>query len=176
MSEVHKLIPRPVRTTVLFTDIVGSTRRAVELGDLAWRRVLERHDRMVREEVASAGGRLIKNLGDGYLVAFDDAASAVECAHALVLVARSVGLAIRAGLHTGDCHVLGDDLVGITLHIAARVCALAGEGYVLATSEVADEARAAGLGVFDRGPVELRDLPGEFRLFEAVSFAALAAA
>ena len=176
MSEVHQLIPPPVRATVLFTDIVGSTRRAIELGDLEWRRVLARHDRRVREAVAIAGGRVVKNMGDGYLVAFDDAASAVECAHALVMVARSVGLEIRAGLHSGDCHVLGDDLVGITLHIAARVCALAGEGRVLATSEVANEARASGLGVFDRGPAELRDLPGEFRLFDAVSSAALAAA
>jgi class 3 adenylate cyclase len=175
MSEVHQLIPLPVRTTVLFTDVVGSTRRAVELGDFEWHRLIERHDRLVREEVELAGGRVVKNMGDGYLIAFDDEGTAVECAHALVGVARSVGLEIRAGLHSGDCHVLGDDLVGITLHIAARVCALAGEGRVLATWEVAFPATGTGASFVDRGAESLRDLPGRFRLFEPVLCAALAA-
>jgi class 3 adenylate cyclase len=175
MSEVHKLTPRPVRTTVLFTDIVGSTRHAVELGDLEWRRLLERHDRLVRDEVAVAGGRVIKNTGDGYLIAFDDATAAVACAHALVITARSVGLEIRAGLHHGEAHVMGDDLVGLTLHIAARVCALAGAGRVLVTAAVAAEARNCGQPVIDHGPVVLRDLPGAFRLFERAPRLALAA-
>jgi class 3 adenylate cyclase len=166
MSEVHTLIPPPVRTTVLFTDIVGSTRRAVELGDVEWHRVLVRHDRLVRDEVARAGGRVVKNLGDGYLIAFDDEGAAVECAHALVAAARSMDLEIRAGLHTGDCHVLGDDLVGITLHIAARVCALARDGGVLATSSVANPASDIGAAFVDRGCEELRGLPGCFQLFE----------
>jgi class 3 adenylate cyclase len=175
MSAVHQLIPAPARATVLFTDIVGSTRHAVELGDLEWRRLLERHDRLVRDEVAIAGGRVVKNMGDGYLVAFDDATSAVACAHALVIAARSVGLEIRAGLHSGEVHLLGDDLVGVTLHIAARVCALAGAGRVLVTAAVAEQARNCDGPVIDHGPVVLRDLPGEFRLFERAHSAALAA-
>jgi class 3 adenylate cyclase len=169
MSETASVIaldPPAVLTTVLFTDIVGSTRRAVELGDLEWRRLLERHDRLVRAEVASTGGCVLKNLGDGYLITFDDPWAAVDCAHGLVAAARSVGLEIRAGLHRGECQVLGDDLVGVTLHIAARVCSLAGEGTVLATPDVACPVGPGGF--VDTGLAELRDIPGRFRLFEAV--------
>jgi class 3 adenylate cyclase len=176
MSEAHALVefpagapsPTEVYTTILFTDVVGSTRRAVELGDRAWRRLVERHDRLVRRAVARSGGRLIKNLGDGYLMSFDDPAAAVEGAHALVAAARAVGLEIRAGMHSGPAQVIGDDLFGLTVHIAARVCSLAGRGRVLSTAAAADPARDAGAAVVDAGLRELRDVPGKFRLFEAV--------
>jgi class 3 adenylate cyclase len=158
----------PTVPTLLFTDIVGSTRHAVELGDAAWRDALEYHDRLVRDEVAIAGGRVVKNLGDGYLVSFEDADSALECAQALVAAARTMGFEIRAGLHTGTVQSIGDDLAGITVHIAARVRDLAEPGRVIGTGAVANAARGAIATLVDRGCRELRDVPGRFRLFEAV--------
>jgi class 3 adenylate cyclase len=154
-----------VRATLLFTDIVGSTRLAVEMGDLAWRDALERHDRIVHCEVERAGGRVVKNLGDGHLIAFDDAEAAVNGAHALVVAARAVGFEIRAGMHTGEVQVIGDDLIGINVHIAARVSSLADGGRVLATTAVVLAAGADAAEFDDRGMQTLRDVPGEFRLW-----------
>jgi class 3 adenylate cyclase len=171
VSVSHQVIPlfeepTAVQATVLFTDIVGSTRHAVELGDVEWRRLLERHDRMVRAEVAALGGRVIKNLGDGYLAGFDAPARAAEAARALVAAARLVGLEIRAGLHTGEAQVLGDDLVGLTLHIAARVCSLAGPGRILATSDTVLGLDDEDVDAVDLGCERLRDIPRPLRLFE----------
>jgi len=161
-----------VQTTLLFTDIVGSTRHAVELGDVRWRKVFDRHDMLVRTEVAWAGGRLVKSLGDGYLASFDDPSAAVDCAHALVAIARSVGLEIRAGLHHGECQVVGDDFVGLAVHIAARVCSLADGDRVLATDAVAGPAGHAHVTFADQGCQELRGIPGCHHLYEAVQRAA----
>ena len=164
--------PRSVQATLLFTDIVGSTRHAVQLGDIRWRKVFDRHDMLVRNEVAWAGGRLVKSLGDGYLISFDDPSAAVDTAHALVAIARSVGLEIRAGLHSGEAQVVGDDLVGLSVHIASRVCSLAGADVVLATAAVAGPAAEAHVTFADRGCEELRGIPGRHRLYEAVPRAA----
>jgi class 3 adenylate cyclase len=164
-----------VRATLLFTDIVGSTRHAVEMGDRAWRDLLEWHDRLVRREVANAGGRVIKNLGDGYFIGFEDADAAVAAAHALVDIARSLGFEIRAGLHSGEVECIGDDPVGLTVHIAARVSAMAGPGSVLSTTAVVLAARPESDGMVDRGLRELRDVPGHFRLFESRPLARAAA-
>jgi len=152
---------------VLLTDIVGSTRHAVTLGDAAWRDILERHNRMVERQVVSAGGRVVKNTGDGHLISFHNSRAAVDCARALFAIARSLGFEIRAGMHTGDVQVIGDDLAGLTVHIAARVCALAAPGSMVGTAAVALRARAAGAVLEDHGLHELRDLPGQFRLFQA---------
>lgn len=178
MLKAQTLIPLPpsqphsVHTTILFTDIVGSTRHAVELGDIRWRKVFDRHDMLVRNEVAWAGGRLVKSLGDGYLASFDDPSAAVDAAHSLVAIARSLGLEIRAGLHTGEAQAVGDDLVGLSVHIAARVCAMAEADCVLTTAAVAGPAAEAHVTFADRGCEELRGIPGCHHLYEAVPRAA----
>src|SRR4029079_10256104 len=115
---------------VLFTDIVDSTRRAAALGDAAWRALLERHDELVAEHVRQAGGRVVKSLGDGALSVFPGPARAVRCAAELLRTAGELGLEGRAGLHTGECDVLGEDLGGLAVHIGARVSAKAHGGEV----------------------------------------------
>ncbi len=161
---------RPVRepdrilATVLFTDIVGSTERAAALGDQGWRGLLERHHAAVRRELERYRGREIKTTGDGFLASFDGPARGVRCAAAIRDAVREVGLEIRAGLHTGECEVLGNDLGGVALHIAARVMALAAPGEILVSSTLRDLVSGSRIAFADRGSYVLKGVPGEWNL------------
>jgi class 3 adenylate cyclase len=158
-----------VLTTVLFADIVDSTTHARELGDARWRSLLDAHDRAASEEIGRARGRMVKHTGDGVLACFDGPARAVRCAQRLASRARSLGLEIRAGVHTGECEVRGDDLAGITVHVAARVMALAGGGEVLATRTVRDLVDGSGLKFEDRGAQALKGITDTVQVFAAPS-------
>jgi class 3 adenylate cyclase len=161
--------PEPERAlaTVMFTDIVGSTERAGEVGDARWRELLERHHDVVARELERFRGREVKALGDGYLATFDGPARAVQCAQAIVEAVRPLGLEVRIGIHTGEVEVIGDDIGGIAVHIAARVGALAGAGEVLASSTVKDLVAGSGIRFEDRGAQTLKGVPDEWRLFAA---------
>jgi class 3 adenylate cyclase len=152
--------------TVLFTDIVGSTQRAAELGDSAWRALLERHDALAREQVERHRGRLVKSLGDGLLATFDGPSRAISCAVAIRDGVRDLGLDIRAGLHTGECELRADnDIGGLAVHIGARIGSIAGAGEVLVSSTVRDLTIGSDLRLVDRGEHELKGIPGAWRLF-----------
>jgi class 3 adenylate cyclase len=151
--------PDRVLATVLFTDIAGSTRRAAEVGDATWRRLLEQHDELVRSEVFRAGGRLVKPLGDGTLAVFAGPARAISCAQTLVDGVADLGMSLRAGVHTGECETRGDDLGGMAVHIGARVGALAEPGEILVTKTVVDLVVGSGLQFSDRGNHQLRAFP-----------------
>lgn len=155
-----------VLATVLFTDIVGSTERAAELGDEAWRSLLSRHDRIVRQEVERHRGRFVKSLGDGALAIFDGPSRAISSAITTRDRIAEIGLDIRAGLHTGECELLPDDDVGgLAVHIGARVSSLAGPGEVLVSSTVRDLIVGSGLSLVDRGEHELKGVPGPWRIY-----------
>lgn len=151
--------------TVLFTDIVGSTERAAELGDRAWRELLERHHALVRNEFTMFQGREIDAAGDGFFATFDRPATAIQCALAISDSVRQLGIEIRAGLHTGECEVMGDNVRGIAVHIGARVMAKAGAGEILVTSTVKDMVAGSDIRFEDRGPHELKGVQGERRLY-----------
>jgi class 3 adenylate cyclase len=157
--------PDRVLSTVLFTDIVGSTEHAARLGDERWRDVLRRHDELIRAELERWRGNEVKTVGDGFLATFDGPARAVRCAEAIVRGVESEGLKVRAGLHTGECELLDDDVGGIAVHIGARVADLADEGEVLVSSTVKELVVGSGLSFGERGTHELRGVPGEWRLF-----------
>ena len=152
--------------TVLFTDIVASTERSSELGDRRWRDLLDRHDAAVRRQLARFRGREIKATGDGFLATFDGPARAVECACAIRDAAHQLGVEVRAGVHTGEIELRGDDIGGIAVHIAARVAALAHNGTVWASRTVPDLVVGSGLEFDDRGEHELKGVPGKWRLYE----------
>ena len=156
-----------VLVTILFTDIVGSTERAAALGDRRWRALLDAHDAAVRQTLAGMRGRELKTTGDGFMAAFDGPARAIRCAKAITDAARRLGLDVRAGLHTGECEVRGDDLTGLAVHIGARTAALAGPGEVLLTGTVRDLVAGSELEFDDRGEHELRGVPGRWRVFSA---------
>jgi class 3 adenylate cyclase len=158
-----------VLATVLFTDIVGSTERAVELGDSGWRELLERHGTVVRRELLRHRGREVKTTGDGVLATFDGPARGIRCASAIAEAVRSLGIEIRAGLHTGECEVMNGDVGGIAVHTGARVSAEAGPGEVLVSSTVKDLVAGSGIEFEDRGSRELKGVPGEWRLYAVVS-------
>jgi class 3 adenylate cyclase len=153
-----------VLATILFTDIVGSTVKAAELGDRAWRDLLDAHDAAVRAEFARARGREVNRTGDGFVAAFDGPARAIRCAQAITGAARRLGLAVRTGLHTGECTVRVEDLSGLAVHIGARVAGLAGPDEVLVTSTVRDLVLGAGFRFEDRGKHSLRGVPGEWQI------------
>jgi pimeloyl-ACP methyl ester carboxylesterase/class 3 adenylate cyclase len=159
--------PDRVLATVLFTDIVGSTARAAELGDRRWRDLLEGHHALVRTELDRFRGREIVTAGDGFLATFDGPARGIRCAHAIVTAVGQLGIAIRAGLHTGECEVMGDTIGGIAVHIGARVAAAAGANEVLVSSTVKDLVAGSGIAFTDRGARVLKGVPGEWRLFAA---------
>ena len=157
--------PDRVLTTVLFTDIVGSTERATELGDRRWRELLDAHHAAVRRQLERFRGREIDTAGDGFLASFDGPARAIRCAEAAIEEVRGIGLDIRAGVHTGECELHGGKLAGIAVHVGARVAGQAGAGEVLVSSTVRDLVAGSGLEFEDRGTASLKGVPGEWRLF-----------
>jgi class 3 adenylate cyclase len=157
--------PDRVLATVMFIDIVGSTQRASELGDRRWRDLLETHQAGVRAELARFRGREVKTLGDGFMATFDGPARGIRCGLGVIGAVRSLGLEARVGLHTGEVEVMGDDVGGIAVHIAARVGALAGPGEVLVSSTVKDLVAGSGITFADRGAHELKGVPDSWRLF-----------
>jgi class 3 adenylate cyclase len=154
-----------ILTTVLFTDIVGSTERAATLGDQKWRALLDAHDHTVRYHLRRFRGKEINTTGDGFVASFDGPARAIRCAQAITEVVRQLGVELRMGLHTGECEVRGDDLGGLAVHVAARVAALASPGEILVSSMVKDLVSGSGLEFTDRGAHELRGVPGSWTLF-----------
>ena len=150
---------------ILFTDIVGSTDRAAEVGDRRWRSVMEAHDAVVRTALAHHSGREIKTLGDGFLASFDGPARAIRCAQEIVREAERIGVPVRAGVHTGECDVVGDDLAGMAVNIGARVGALAEAGEVLVSQTVKDLVVGSGIEFEERGTHALKGVPGEWRLY-----------
>jgi class 3 adenylate cyclase len=162
-------VPEPERVlaTVLFTDIVGSTKRAVEVGDARWRELLERHHAMVRAELLRHRGREIKTVGDGFLATFDGPARAIRCARAISDDARALGLEIRSGIHTGECELIGEDIGGLSVHIGARVVALAEPSEVLVSRTVKDLVAGSGIEFDPRGEQVLKGIPGSWALFSA---------
>jgi len=158
-----------VLATVMFTDIVDSTKRAAALGDRMWRATLDRHDEIVRQQLARFRGREVKHTGDGFLATFDGPARAVRCASAIADTMQPLGIAVRGGLHTGEIELKGDDIGGIAVSIAARVAAMAGPGETLVSSTVRDLVAGSGLRFDDRGRHALRGLPEDVQLYAALS-------
>ena len=161
----HEREPDRMLATVLFTDICDSTRRAAEMGDRGWRFLLERHDALFRQALDRHRGREVKRTGDGFLATFDGPARAIRCAASVAEAMGSLGLQIRAGLHTGELEVMDGDLGGLAVHIASRVMGHAGPNEVLVSGTVKDLVVGSGIEFEDRGERELRGVPGEWRLY-----------
>jgi class 3 adenylate cyclase len=158
-----------VLATVMFTDIVESTRRAAQLGDHDWRALLDAHDAIVRSQLARFRGREVNTSGDGFLAMFDGPQRAIRCAVAVRDAVQALGIEVRAGLHTGECEVRGEDIGGIAVHIGARVSALAGPNEVLVSSTLRDLVIGSGLEFVERGAHELKGVPGEWHLSAVAS-------
>ena len=158
--------PERVLATVLFTDIVDSTKQAVSLGDSAWRDLLDRHHATVRVELQRWRGREIATAGDGFFATFDGPARAIRCAQAVSYGVRSLGIRVRCGLHTGEVETRGDDVSGLAVHIGARVAGLAGAGEVLVSRTVKDLVAGAGFEFRDRGSHELKGVPDRWEVYE----------
>jgi pimeloyl-ACP methyl ester carboxylesterase len=154
-----------VLATILFTDIVGSTVKLAELGDRGWGEVIQQHHALVRRQLVRFSGREIDTAGDGFFASFDGPARAIRCACVITDAVRELGLEVRAGLHTGECEVVDGKVGGIAVHIGARVAAVAGPGEVLVSSTVKDLVAGSGIGFNDRGLIELKGVPDEWRLF-----------
>lgn len=161
----HAPEPDRILATVLFTDIVGSTERAAELGDRRWRELLEGHDQVVRAQLERFGGREVNTTGDGFLAAFEGPARAIRCAEAINEELQDLGVDVRAGVHTGECERRGDDLGGLAVHIGARVGARAQAGEVLVSNTVKELVVGSGIEFEDRGVQTLKGVPGDWRLF-----------
>ena len=151
--------------SVLFTDIVGSTERAVELGDRAWRELIDRHHGVVRAMLARYRGREVDTAGDGFFATFDGPARAIRCALAIVDAVRSLGLEIRAGLHVGEVQVTEDGVRGVAVYLGARIGALAGPSEVLASQTVKDLVAGSGIAFEDTGEHELKGVPDRWRVY-----------
>jgi class 3 adenylate cyclase len=161
----HRPEPDRVLATVMFTDIVGSTERAAQLGDERWRELLKNYYEVMRKELATFRGREVNTAGDGLLATFDGPARAIRCACSAREKMRALGLQVRTGLHTGECELIGDDVGGIAVHIGARVATSADPGEVMVSSTVKDLVAGSGIQFADRGTHGLRGVPGEWRLF-----------
>ncbi len=161
----HHEVDDRVLATVMFTDIVGATETAARLGDKAWRELLTRHHDAVRGELQRFRGREIDTAGDGFFAAFDGPARAVRCACAVGDAVRPLGIELRAGVHTGECEVMGDKYGGIAVHIGARIAACAAAGEVLVSRTVKDLVSGSGLVFDDRGVQPLKGVPGDWPLF-----------
>jgi class 3 adenylate cyclase/alpha-beta hydrolase superfamily lysophospholipase len=157
--------PNRVLASVLFTDIVSSTTRAAELGDRAWREVLERHDELVDRIVSEHGGRVVKHIGDGALSAFGGPAMAIRCAEAMRDGVAELGIQLRSGIHTGECEAIGEDLGGLAVHIGARVGALAEPGEIVVSSTVKELVVGSDMQFTNRGEHELKGVPGSWHLY-----------
>ena len=151
--------------TVLFTDLVGSTERAVALGDREWRGLLERHHELIRLELARYRGVEIDTAGDGFFASFDGPARAIACAREIVERVPELGLQVRAGIHTGECERVGEKLAGLAVNVGARVSGAARAGEVLVSQTVKDLVAGSGIEFEERGTRELKGVPGEWRLF-----------
>ena len=158
-----------VLATVLFTDIVDSTRTAAKMGDRDWHALLDAHDAVVRSQLTRFRGREVNTSGDGFLVMFDGPQRAIRCAMAIRDAVQVLGIEVRAGLHTGECEVRGDDIGGIGVHIGARVSTLAGPNDVLVSSTLRDLVIGSGLEFEERGVHELKGVPGEWKLFRVTT-------
>jgi class 3 adenylate cyclase len=158
-----------VTATILFTDIVGSTEQAARMGHRAWTTLTDEHDAMVRSSLERHRGREVKTVGDGFLVTFDSAIRALRCAAEIVKGANSLGLELRAGVHVGDIEVRGDDISGVPVSIAKRVCDLASSGEVLASEAVRGLMAGSGIEFTERDEHELKGVPGSWRLYRVVS-------
>ena len=172
---VDRFLPARAELTLLFTDIVGSTRLAADVGDERWRGLLERYRAVIRRELARAGGREIDTAGDGFFATFDRPATGVRCALAIRDAVRSLGLQTRTGVHLGECEMRGEKLSGLAVHTAARVMAAAGADEILVSSALWEAAGSEGTRVEDRGIHELKGVPGEWRLLRLESAAASSA-
>jgi class 3 adenylate cyclase len=161
-------VPDSVLATVLFTDLVGSTERAAELGDRGWRELLEAHHRAVRREVVRFRGVEVDSAGDGFFCRFDGPARAVACARAIVDGSRELELEVRAGIHTGECEVIGDKIAGIAVATGARISSLAAPFEVLVSSTVKDLVAGSGFSFEERGEHDLKGVPGTWRLYAIV--------
>jgi class 3 adenylate cyclase len=163
-------VPEPDRVlaTVMFVDIVGSTKQAAALGDRRWRELLSAHHVAIRRELARFRGREIKTFGDGCLATFDGPARGVQCGWAITEASRSLGLEVRIGLHCGEVELVGDDVGGIAVHLASRVSAIAAPGEVLVSSTVKDLVAGSGIQFIDRGVQRLKGIPDDRRLFAAL--------
>ena len=154
-----------VLTTVLFSDIVGSTERVAAVGDHRWRATLDAHDKAVRDQLRIFRGREIKTTGDGFLASFDGPARAIRCAQAINDAMNPIGVELRMGLHTGECEVRGDDLAGLAVHIAARIGALATSREILVSSTLKDLVIGSPIEFTQRGTHDLKGVPGSWTLF-----------
>ncbi|HYF24691.1 MAG TPA: adenylate/guanylate cyclase domain-containing protein [Baekduia sp.] len=163
------LLADRVLATVLFTDIVGSTDHATRLGDRSWRDLLDRHNAVVRTELERWRGREVKTLGDGFMAAFDGPARAVRAARAIIDACDGLGVQVRAGVHTGECELVGDDLAGVAVHVAARIAALATAGEVLVSGTVKERVVGSELRFADRGEHRLRGVPEPWRVHAVVA-------
>jgi class 3 adenylate cyclase len=157
-----------VLTTIVFTDIVGSTQRAAALGDDRWRDLLDNHDAIVRHELDRFGGREINTAGDGFVATFTSPSAAIACADAIVDAVRVLGIEVRVGIHAGEVEVRGADVAGMAMHIAARVAALAGPSEVLVSSTMRDIVTGSRRTFAERGERELEGVPGQWRLYVLV--------
>jgi len=165
----HAAVTDRVLATVLFTDIVGSTERAAQLGDRAWRGLLYAHDGVVRRQLERFRGREVNTVGDGFVATFDGPGRAVQCACAIRDGVKALDVEVRAGLHTGEIEARGDDVAGIAVHLAQRVSALAKPGEVLVSRTVADLVVGSGLQFEDRGQHQLKGVPGTWDLYAVVA-------
>jgi len=161
----HGAEPDRILATILFTDIVDSTKRAAEMGDRNWGELLQQHHDIVRRELARFRGREVNTTGDGFLIAFDGPGRAIRCATGISRQVRSLGIEIRAGLHSGECETVGTDLGGIAVHIGSRVAGTATAGEILVSSTVKDLVVGSGISFEDRGLHTLKGVPGEWHLF-----------
>jgi class 3 adenylate cyclase len=159
--------PDRILATVLFTDIVGSTRQAVEIGDRAWKELLIQHHSTVRHHIERYRGREIDTAGDGFLAHFDGPARAVRCGRAIADALNSLNIHVRVGIHTGECEVIGEKLGGIAVHIAARVMAHAKPDQILVSSTVKDLVAGSGISFESLGARVLKGIPGKWNLFAA---------
>jgi class 3 adenylate cyclase len=158
--------PDRILATVVFTDIVESTERAAALGDRRWRDLLDAHHRVVRRELDKHRGREVKTTGDGFLATFDGPARAIRCACSIRHSVRDLGLPVRAGIHTGEIEVAGEDIAGLAVHMAARICAFAGADQIIVSRTVTDLVAGSGLSFEDRGEHLLKGVPGPWQLYE----------
>jgi class 3 adenylate cyclase len=154
-----------VLTTIVFTDIVGSTARAATLGDDRWRDLLDNHDNVVRHSLERFGGREVNTAGDGFVATFTSPSGAIACAEAIVDAVRRLGLEVRVGIHAGEAEVRGDDIAGMAVHIGARVAGYAGPSEIFVSSTLSEIVTGSRHAFVDRGEYELKGVPGSWRLY-----------